>query len=364
MNAANKKYTVLLLSAPIGSGHRLAAEALEQVLADNEAVHVVHGNIFDFFPHFVGTVFLKCYLRMLQSFPWMYKYMYKWGNQEKGSVWMKNVINGLLAKMGRSYLQKVNPDAVIATHATPAGIIGIYKKTLAAPLFLGAVITDFTIHKWWICDGVDTYFIADERLQKRLPPDADVQSYGIPVRRRFAGLSRQEARKKLGIAAQDKICLLLGGGEGLLPMVSIVNGLPQDLGPDFRIIAVTGHNQQLAADLRRLQRSDLTVHGFTEQLPEIMAASDMVISKAGGLTSAEVLVLGLHFIIYHPLPGQEEGNARFLQQYCHAVVAANIKDVSRYVREFYNHTEREVILGRPQAAEKICAYVLQHLKQN
>ena len=65
MQKANKKYTVLLLSAPIGSGHKLAAEALEQALGEYSEVHVIHGNIFDFFPHCLGAAFLSTYLWVL-----------------------------------------------------------------------------------------------------------------------------------------------------------------------------------------------------------------------------------------------------------------------------------------------------------
>lgn len=69
MHETRKKYTVLLLSAPIGSGHRLAAEALEQALADRPEVEVIHGNIFDFFPQFLGKVFLGTYLWILNAAP-------------------------------------------------------------------------------------------------------------------------------------------------------------------------------------------------------------------------------------------------------------------------------------------------------
>lgn len=367
MNAANKKYTVLLLSAPIGSGHKLAAEALEQVFAANKAVHVVHGNIFDFFPHFLGTGFLKVYLQMLQHFPWMYKYMYKWGNQEKGSLWMKNLINGILARLGQNYLEKVAPDAVIATHATPAGIIGIYKKSLPKKLFLGAVITDFTIHKWWICPGVDTYFIADKRLTDRLPENAEVHAYGIPVRQNFMQVDGSILRQELGINDGEKICLLLGGGEGLLPMAEIVTALQEKENMhNISIIAVTGHNKQLFDKLQQCKADRLTVYGFTERLPEIMAAADIVVSKAGGLTSAEVLSLGKKFIIYKPLPGQEEGNAAFLHRHCGAVIAKSTAEVAAFVQAFSEQEAEELQADKERllAAEKICDCVLKHIRQN
>lgn len=80
MTKKKQKYTVLLLSAPIGSGHRLAAEALREAFAEHEEVEVVHGNVFDFFPHFLGTAFLRSYLWILGCCPWLYELAYKWGN--------------------------------------------------------------------------------------------------------------------------------------------------------------------------------------------------------------------------------------------------------------------------------------------
>ena len=68
-----KKYTVLLLSAPIGSGHKLAAEALEQVFSQQPDINVIHGNVFDFFPKFIGNTFLSCYLKILELCPWLYE---------------------------------------------------------------------------------------------------------------------------------------------------------------------------------------------------------------------------------------------------------------------------------------------------
>ena len=78
---------------------------------------------------------------------------------------MREFINGALAYLGSGFIKKVAPDVVIATHATPAGIMSIYKRRKQSSLYLCGVVTDYTVHTWWICDGVDTYFIADERLR-------------------------------------------------------------------------------------------------------------------------------------------------------------------------------------------------------
>lgn len=372
MNALDKKYTVLLLSAPIGSGHRLAAQALEQVLAKNKNVRVLHGNVFDFFPHCLGSAFLRSYLWILDCCPWLYAAAYKWGNSQSGSLWLRGLINRALAWLGEGYLRRVQPDAVLATHATPAGIMSYYKQN-HPNIFLGAVVTDFTIHQWWQCQGVDAYFLADERLAERIRVKAEVQSYGIPIRQQFLGIDAQTCRQQYGWDEQERVCLLMGGGEGLLPMEEMLEALLHSGIEGLHVVAITGHNQKLEAKLRtKYAQSDakakliVEICGFREDVPQLMAAADMIITKAGGLTSAEVLASGLELLIYKPLPGQEQGNAAFLREFYGACIANDIPELLEAVRAMCDAPRpiRSVgITGKPHAAEKICAFVLQRLGQ-
>ena len=364
MQETKKTYTVLLLSAPIGSGHKLAAEALEQALGDYDGVRVIHGNIFDFFPHFLGTAFLSTYLWILKCCPWLYKIAYSWGNKQGGSLWLRSLLNKTLAALGRSYITSVNPDAVVATHATPAGIIGYYKQQ--HPLWLGAVVTDFTIHRWWVCDGVDTYFIADELLRKKLTTTADVQAFGIPVRKQFLHHDKAQCRARFGWRDDERVCLLMGGGEGLLPMEKIIAALQKAQVEKLRLVAVTGHNEKLAEALRARYGESMEIYGFREDVPQLMAGADMVISKAGGLTSAEVLASDIELVIYKPLPGQEEGNAAFLHHFCGAFVAHNIDALVQYIKT-QKATPEQIAARRqhahPQAAQEIAAYIWQVLQK-
>ncbi len=364
MQNAKKRYTVLLLSAPIGSGHKLAAEALEQALGAYEKVKVIHGSIFDFFPHFLGTAFLTTYLWILKCCPWLYKLAYSWGNKKDGSLWLRSLLNRLLAALGRSYLQSVQPDAVVATHATPAGIIGYYKAQ-HPNLWLGAVITDFTIHRWWICDGVDTYFIADELLRPKMPTQAEVKAYGIPVRKQFLHHDKGACREKFGWGADERVCLLMGGGEGLLPMEKIIAALHKAKLTKLRLVAVTGHNEKLEAALKEKYGDSMEIYGFREDVPQLMAGADMIITKAGGLTSAEVLASGLELVIYKPLPGQEEGNAAFLHRHCGAFVAHDMAELVAYAAGAGADAPKLAASrahAHPLAAQKIAEYIWQKLQ--
>ena len=160
----NKKLKILIMSAPIGSGHRMAAVALEEALLRLENVEVVQGNVFDFFPSVIGKAFLKFYGTVLKFCPFLYELSYRWSNQGGGSLWMRNLLNGILLRLGKAFIEEVKPDVVFSTHATPTGILSLYKQKYDPGLWLGVVITDFTVHRWLVCPGVDAYFVADEKL--------------------------------------------------------------------------------------------------------------------------------------------------------------------------------------------------------
>lgn len=352
--AKNKKLKILILSAPIGSGHRMAASALEEALLRLENVEVVQGNVFDFFPSAIGKAFLKFYETVLAVCPWLYALSYRWSNQGGGSLWMRNQLNGILLRLGKTFIEEVKPDAVFSTHATPTGILSLYKQKYDSSLWLGVVVTDFTVHCWLVCPGVDAYFLADEKLFGQIDSAAGrsetqpaLYGWGIPVRGRFTekqepATIRREVRDRFGWSAGAFVCLLAGGGGGMLPMEEIVKSLQNEKFKDIYVVAVTGHNDGLCKKLEALQKgfsktesdestSRLAVLGFTDEMPQLMQAADVVITKAGGVSLAECLECGANILIYHPLPGQEQGNTVFLQQEYGAAAVTDLRQLDDYL---------------------------------
>ena len=352
--AKNKKLKILILSAPIGSGHRMAASALEEALLRLENVEVVQGNVFDFFPSAIGKAFLKFYETVLAVCPWLYALSYRWSNQGGGSLWMRNQLNGILLRLGKTFIEQVKPDAVFSTHATPTGILSLYKQKYDSSLWLGVVVTDFTVHRWLVCPGVDAYFLADEKLFGQIDSAAGrsetqpaLYGWGIPVRGRFTekqepATIRREVRDRFGWSAGAFVCLLAGGGGGMLPMEEIVKSLQNEKFKDIYVVAVTGHNDGLCKKLEALQKgfsktesdestSRLAVLGFTDEMPQLMQAADVVITKAGGVSLAECLECGANILIYHPLPGQEQGNTVFLQQEYDAAAVTDLRQLDDYL---------------------------------
>ena len=400
----NRKLKILILSAPIGSGHHMAAVALEEALLRLENVEVAQGNVFTFFPSWLGNGFLKCYEKVLVFCPSLYALSYRWSNRDGGSLWMRNLINSVLLHLGKAFLDEVKPDVVFSTHATPTGILSQYKQKYDNHLWLGVVVTDFTVHRWLVCPGVDAYFVADEKLFGQIGdpsdfcvvkagqvnsepgPDASgvagkksqpsamlpvLVASGIPVRAAFAeqndiASTRQEVRKRFGWSADAFVCLLAGGGGGMLPMEEIVVSLYNKKHENIHVIAVAGHNDGLRKKLEAGGNSRLAVLGFTDEMPQLMQAADVVVTKAGGVSLAECLACGANILIYHPLPGQEQGNTAFLQKEYGVAAVTDIRQLKELLEHEMNiplaerlqrQEARQQRYGHPDAAKLIAGFI-------
>lgn len=372
MAESASRYTVLLLSAPLGSGHKMAAEALEEAFKNYKNVTVVNGSAFDFFPKWLGNIILGGYIGILKHVPKLYDIAYRWSNTGNNSYWLRDFLNLLLSYLAQGFIKKVAPDAVIVTHPTPAGVMTQYKRRCAPDLWIGAVITDFNFHHWWIYKGLDVYFTADASIQPPSELGIPAVVTGIPIREAFhQPFEREKWRSRLGYAHDDTLCLVMGGGDGLLPMPELLRALTarKDI-KNLKIAAVTGHNKKLAEKLKNMALPNVMVLDFIAELPQLLRSADIVISKAGGLTSAETLAIGTEFILYDPLPGQEVRNAVYLCQKCEAKIAATPQEVCDFVKKYAEldteaknglRRRRREVYGRPYAAGCIASFVLKTL---
>ncbi|QJW47959.1 glycosyltransferase [bacterium BFN5] len=331
----NKPAKILFISAPIGSGHIRAAEAVSKAvtrLRPDITTRLV--NVFDFFSQFFGQALLRTYLKVLGVFPRAYGTMYDWGNTSKIALLGRQVISRFLAHRMVRYIQEYQPTLIVCTHATPAGLIAylVKQKMIIIPTI--AVVTDFVVHRLWVYDEIDHYFVASEELRHVLEQyqvsKTRSRALGIPIDSVFAQpYNKQDIMTKLGVVEAFKTVLIMGGGEGVLPMAEIIMSLDR-IYPSLQVIAVTGNNKKLFQQLQELQAHvtyKLKVLAFVNNIHELMAISDVLISKPGGMTSAEALSMGLPMIIYRPIPGQEEGNTKFLLEKNVAFRADSVEDL-------------------------------------
>lgn len=370
---------VLFISAPVGAGHVRAARATGAALVRLAPdVAAEFANVFDFFSPRLGRAILGVYLKILDVFPQAYGMAYGWGNSSRLALAGRALVSRYLAGRMEQYIAALGPDAVVVTHATPAGLVAHLAASGRLRLPTAAVVTDYVVHRLWVYPELDRYFVASEALRDYLADrgvaKASSRALGIPLAEGFAApADKASAVEKLGLAAGRPTVLIMGGGAGVLPMGEIVAAL-DSLGLPLQLIAVAGRNaaleRKLVTQAAALKHAVLRPLGFVDNVHELMAAADLLISKPGGLTAAEALACGLPMVIYRPIPGQEEANTRFLTASGAAVRVGVVAELTVRTAELLADRDGRLAamaaaakaLGRPQAAEAVAGEILAMLK--
>lgn len=339
----DKKIKILIMDTPIGSGHVMAARAVkEEFIRCMPNAEIMHISTFDFLPNFLANTFVKLYLLSLKISPRIYAFFYKWGNKEKSTA-SRDKLNSILARLACDKIVKFNPDIAVATHATACGIIAQLKSDgYLDRCSLYGVVTDYIMHNWWYYQEVAAYFTADIPLDNiSFADNQTVYKYGIPIKSAFSSqitLSRLEMKDKLKLGSSGKIYLLFGGGEGILPMQEIALSIKK-LEPDANIVAICGRNAKLRQNLLAMNMNNLQVLGFIDNVEEYIYSADCVISKAGGISSTEILAQNANYIIYKPLMGQEMNNAVFLRKRFAVHIANNEHELMEIIAKMDDNND-------------------------
>jgi len=194
---------------------------------------------------------------------------------------------------------------------------------------------------------------------------------GIPIARKFSSCpDPRTARKKYGLRDDLPVLLVLGGGFGMGPVARILSTLDH-MERDFQILVVAGRNEKLRRDLACQDfRHPTRVLGFVTNMHELMVMADLIVTKPGGLTTAEALAMGKPLFILDPIPGQEAANSDFLLERGAAAKVNRIEDLPFRLEQLMGSTKlmrmaraaRE--LGHPDAAQAVCRAIAERLAGN
>jgi processive 1,2-diacylglycerol beta-glucosyltransferase len=314
---------VLLLSASAGAGHLRAAQAVERAFVERGAAREVrHIDTLEYTNKLFRRLYSRAYIDMVNSAPEVLGWLY----DQLDTPWEKERRRLLLDKLNtrpfRKMLEEYKPDFVVCTHFLPSEIISWLKAKERLSCPQGIVVTDFDVHAMWLCHHYEQYFVAlDEtrvHLEKLGIPPEKITVSGIPIDPLFATpRDKTAARERLGLAPELTTILLSAGGFGVGPIEHLVASL-LDVKYPVQVVAICGRNAELkekldaVASRAPLGSPPLSVIGFTKEMDEYMAASDVIVGKPGGLTTSEALARGLVFMIVNPIPGQEERNSDHL----------------------------------------------------
>ncbi|MDD4900276.1 MAG: glycosyltransferase, partial [Candidatus Omnitrophica bacterium] len=207
------------------------------------------------------------------------------------------------------YLIKENPDFIISTHFLPSEIAASLKKSKKIKSQLLTVITDFGVHPFWISHPTDCYIVSSAFTKRQLLQqgiiEAHIRDIGIPVDEKFyAAYEREGLARNLGLNSDKFTVLIMTGSFGTGPLEEIASALS----PLAQVIVVCARNEKLFRRLREKAYKNVKVFGFVDNIHELMAVSDCMITKPGGLSISEALAMELIPVFISAIPGQEVEN--------------------------------------------------------
>ncbi len=353
------------------SGHASAAIAL-QAAAKARGLEAERLNV-SLHHRWFGPAVARAYMALIQRFPGVWRALYD--NERVANValaWRRIYLILNHRKLERT-LARLRPDVIVCTHAPPLGALALEKERGGLSCPLAGVVTDFKAHTYWIRPGADLYLAptqaAAAEMVRRGIPEENLRVTGIPIHPAFAAaLPPAEARRRLGLPQGAPVVTLSGGSRGLGKISSVAEALLAKL-PAARILVLTGVNRPLFRHLKARHRGQgrLWVYPALDapRMAEVLAASDLLVGKAGGLSVSEALAVGVPIIIFEPIPGQEAENAAFLSSSGAALVAPTLEDAAGLAASALEPGRlaalkaRARALGRPDSADRAVAAIVE-----
>lgn len=311
----------LILSCGTGGGHNAAGLAVKEEL-ERRGHHADLLDPYSLAGKRLGETIGNCYIRLVQTAPWLFGVIYQLGEAYRRLpvrspvYWVNRNMIGPLSR----YLEEHHYDVIFMSHFFPGEITtGMKADGIPLPPII-YIATDYTCIPFTEETDCDYYVIPSGRLAGEFEakgiPASRLLDFGIPVRSAFRRrLGKQEAIRRLGLDAGRRYLLLAGGSIGAGKLRAAVRQLQTYLSahPEYSLVVICGSNAALYQTLKQDCRdnSQVVLLQKTDCMAEYMQASEVVITKAGGLSSTEAAASGVPILFISPIPGCERKNAAF-----------------------------------------------------
>lgn len=372
---------ILIFYASYGGGHLNAAKSIQEYITCNYPNYDTE--LIDCMKYINKTVeklTTAAYKEMAKKAPWAWGKIYS--DSQKGALaHISTRSNKIMAIKLLKLLREKQPDLIISTHPFGSQMCSYLKRKGKISSKLATIMTDFSPHDQWLVrsDFTDSFFVANDKMKEYLISknisENKVFSTGIPISSRFLkDYDKQQILKDYNLENNKKTILFFGGGEfglGKSKTLEIFETLAKNFS-DFQVIAIAGKNPKMKEGFEKIVNDNncsknIKILEFTNQVPELMYISDLVISKPGGLTTSESLACNLPMIIINPIPGQEEENAEFLENNNVGIWIRKhdnpydiLKNILSDSSKLENMKENTNILARKHSTENICKILLEN----
>jgi processive 1,2-diacylglycerol beta-glucosyltransferase len=311
---------VLFLYASTGSGHVKAAGYVRQALIrQNPGICCSMADVLNLCPSSVESFILKGFRFLISRFPHIYRFLYRFTENNALFNYASGILFSGSIKQLIRLCQESRVSSIVCTHPFALLFASEIKKKLGenSPITMG-IITDYRIHRFWLYHPIDMYFVPNEEMKAELLKlgwrNDQVYVTGIPcpIDITIENISNEH---------QKPFLIISGGGWGLGSLEKTTKKLLQ-LQHTFSLLVVTGKNVSLNRKLKKLEAKNderLMVKGTIPRLYDVMKNASAVVTKPGGLTVTEAMILKKPLILLNPLPGAEEHNYKFLVEHNAAI---------------------------------------------
>jgi len=322
----------------MGDGHNAAAaaiaEAIEQAWPGCETEQVDTMELRG--PRFARAA-QWAYGFQLARLPWSYAMSYAWLSRSPRRARSARASAGRFfgRRLGQE-LEQRRPDLVISTYPFGSAALSWLRTTKGDTTPSVTYIPAFHVHPMWAHEGIDLHFVMhDGAAEHALLPgfERSMRLGAPPVRGDFGTLGRAEARRSLGLADDEFVVLMTGGAWGIGGIAEGTRGL-LGLGPPVHVVAVCGKNASLEAEMRDMAGLEgngrLSAFGYVDNMPELMAAANVVVTNGAGQTVLEALCCGRPVVAFAPIAGHGTASTAELVKRDLAVEA---KDLPAFVEQ-------------------------------
>jgi processive 1,2-diacylglycerol beta-glucosyltransferase len=335
---------VLILTASVGAGHNSAARAVVEAVRRAEGPDVEYVDVLDWTSRLFRAWYARGYALTVSKLPWAYGLGYhltNWpqspglGAMETFRVWCERIALRRL----RAFLRSRRPELIVHTHFLAPMLVAWMRRHGELDSRQIMVVTDNVTHRSWYAQEVDHWFVGSPRNVQDLlrwgVPEKDITRGGIPIHPKWTDpVDRTRALADWRLPADRKIVLLSAGTDFTCgPVVKIARGIAQ-AHETACVVVLAGRNKKLAAAVAALgwPQERLRAVSFSDKLHELATVAHLMVTKPGGITTAECLAKSLPMVLLKPVPGQEAGNARYLRDQGAAVIARGLTDTISCVR--------------------------------
>jgi processive 1,2-diacylglycerol beta-glucosyltransferase len=346
---------VIFLSASYGGGHQQASLALANALdicQDKLNTEIV--DFMELISPLINRLTRFTYTKSVRNTPGLYGYFYRVTDSLKLDTLMEKHLTNVSLEKVLDFLAERSPQLVVATFPMAAGVISYIKRQGLLTTPLVTVITDNTAHSQWVHPETDFYLVGSEQVRQGLiyqgVPDPKIIVTGIPIDLKFSRTPPKETLyAKFGLRPEIPVILVMTGAVGMLRGIPALCQVLDELPFPLQVLVITGKDkglyQHLIEQKGRFNKL-FKVYQFVENVEEFMAVSDLLITKAGGLTISEALAVGLPMLIYRPIPGQEAENTRYLLEAGAALAVYDLKEL---------RVKLHLILAQKHFYEALCS---------